>query len=171
MYVPSVVNLPSRVSVRATIFCLALIVGSFAANRVDAAELRIRTTVVAAGDATDATIAFTSQGSEVAGLQCDLVYDEDIFIVAITPGDAGPSAGKGVQVSLLPDGTIRVITAGFNQTVMPDGTFVNLRVLVSPSAQPGPHTLRCDNAVATTPSGEQIEIDVRQGRIVAIPSK
>jgi hypothetical protein len=150
---------------------VTVVVAASGANIVHAAELRIPTTVVAAGGSADASITYRSAGAAVAGMQCDLTYDEHILITAVTTGSAGLQAGKMVQTSLLSNGALRILLIGFNQSVIPDGSVMDLKILVSQSADPGTHTLRCDNAVAVTPDADGLEIAVRGGRIVATPSK
>ncbi len=171
MNVTSLLTSAARVRFeRKEILSAALALVSLGGSTMHAADLGIPTTVVAAGGSADVSITFRSEGSAVAGLQCDFAHDSNILITSATPGSAALLAGKAVQTALLSDGKLRVMIVGFNQTFVSDGSVVDLTVQVDPFAKPGRYTLRCDNVTGVAPTGEEVEIDVRQGQVIAVPS-
>src|SRR5207253_694826 len=106
-----------------------------------------------------------------AGVQFDLEYDSNAIFVAPAIGNAGVAAGKGLEAAVLPNGNIRIIVSSQNQTVVPDGSLVDLKIQVNPFAASGSYLLRLENVRGVTTNGERIAIDGDQGIIVAKPNK
>lgn len=163
------VQCPIRVSglMPWVIVCAAMLSGP----ALEAAELRIGRTTVAAGETADATITYHSEGALVSGLQCDLAFGRDLVIAAVTTGSAGTLAGKVIQSAPQPDGRLRLMLVGFNQTVIPDGPVIGLKVKVNPGTRPGRRALRCENVSAARFDGQDVPLDAFPGQVLVRPSK
>ena len=166
----SKVSLLTRIGLGAVILW-ATLSGGADGNRLRAAELSFRTTVIPGGSGAKAGVAYRARRSALSALQFDLQYDQNILAVSVAAGDAAVAAGKVLTTVVLPTGNLRVVIFGFNQTVIADGNLADLRIQVSASASPGPYTLRCVNIIAVTPAGEPFSVDAREGNVVVIPGK
>jgi hypothetical protein len=120
------------------------------------------------GSSGTASITFASEGATVSGLQCDLAHDKSVQIAA-TLGSAGVLAGKSLQTALLSNGDLRLMVAGFDQGIIPDGGVITLKIQLSASAAIGTHSLTCKNVVAIVPSGTKIAVSLQQGSVVVVP--
>lgn len=93
-----------------------------------------------------------------AGLQFDLQYDTSQFdIASVTAGFAATQGDKGVMWSEPVPGTLRVLVAGMNQTVMPPGTLVSVH-FVPTVAGHAPAPCAFATGVASGPFGEDVPL-------------
>lgn len=142
--------------------------GSFAAY---GAEISVRNTVVPNGSTRSASMLYKADGAAVSGLQFDIEYDHNVVLaLTVTAGEAANSAGKSVVTAQLPNGDLRVVIIGFNQTTIADGVIAVLNVSLSSYAAPGPYHLRLTNVIGVTPSADPILVQARDGQIVGVPA-
>jgi hypothetical protein len=94
----------------------------------------------------------------IAGLQFDFQFDEEQLVFwDATTGEAAEQADRDILFNQLSDGTIRVVVAGFDETMMQDGTVVTLHFdTVDPEASPEA-TYTLDKVVLSGFHGETIE--------------
>lgn len=99
--------------------CLLCVSAQARAAVLDCSEIR-----AGAGD-TDVDISITltaDAGEEVCGIQLDILYNNDFLdLDGAESGEAAADAGKDVNFSIIEPGRARLIVAGFNQNVIPNG--------------------------------------------------
>jgi len=149
-----------------------VVIAAVGSNRLFAAELAIPTTVAAGGTPVTVSIEYRPQGDAVAALQFDLAYDSTVIYVspAWHVGTAAADAAKAVVSNNLPNGTIRFVVSGLNQNVIGMGSIVDLIIVVSGTAQPGPYKLELLNVSGAAPDGQLVPIKVQEGRVIVVPA-
>jgi len=82
------------------------------------------------GDCVAVSVTVAADGNDqIASLQFDLGYDNNNFELAdVQQGGSAADAWKEVVHSLMSPDTIRVIVAGLNQNVIPDGPVMTMRL-------------------------------------------
>jgi hypothetical protein len=167
-------SFPHRVTQTARLgsllFWTAVVLGAVAPSRLFAAGLAIPTTVASAGTPITLTVEYRPQGSAVAALQFDFLYDP--AVISVSPGwyigNAAADADKIVVSNDLSEGTIRFAVYG-NQNVIGMGSIVELIVVVK-AAQPGPYQIvELANAVGTSSDAELVPLKVWAGPVIIVP--
>jgi uncharacterized protein (TIGR03437 family) len=98
-------------------------------------------------------VAFVSQAVSLSGVQFDVQYDNSAMSLGATLGNSPEAYRKSLYAIDLAPNIKRVLIIGLNQTIIPDGTLINLSVNISPSAGNGAYTLTLSNVFGTDPSG------------------
>ena len=133
-----------------------------------AATLGVDHVTAAPGDTgVDLPIAVASApGDEVAGIQFDLVFDAGTLALPdITLGEAAESAEKFLVSHEIEPGTVRVIIAGLNQLLIPDGTVVHAWFDIGLAALEGTYPVALDAVLLSGPYGGFIDTDTAAGSI------
>lgn len=66
------------------------------------------------------------EGEVVSGVQFDLTYDAESFVfLSARPGESATSAAKQIHHQVFRPGHMRVIVAGLNQNVIPEGSIAD----------------------------------------------
>ena len=74
-------------------------------------------------------------GEDVCGIQLDILYNADFLSVEGTEsGEAAVEAAKDVNFSIIEPGRARLIVAGFNQNVFPDGIVAYVQFAIAAGA-------------------------------------
>ena len=120
-----------------------------------------------AGTAT-LSVTLASQGSQVAGLGFDLLYDKTALTITITTGAAAQAAGKSASVNNNLPGGKRVIIAGLNQDVINDGVVANLAITVAAGATAATYPLTFALLNATDPDAATVTLTGVNGSVVVL---
>jgi uncharacterized protein (TIGR03437 family) len=110
------------------------------------------------GQSVIAAVSFSSEGHPVTGLQFDLECDPGLSL-RLFPGTRIGSSVKTIHSTTLPDGALRVIIVGINQTTIEDGDVLRPVLFVDANAAPGAVGIRITNASATDHHGNQVALD------------
>lgn len=103
---------------------------------------------------------------KVAGLQFDLAVDPEVFTVrGVDTGASVTQAGKLVSSNAVGSGRLRVIIAGLNQTAIPDGELIRLRLVPQSDADAGVYELSFSGVVLSDPGGKRLNADTKLGAI------
>lgn len=100
-----------------------------------------------------ASLAFSSQGQTVSGIQFDMDSDPAVSFGILPGAQIGVSA-KVLYTATLPTGGLRVVIVGMNQGSIADGELLRPLISVNPNAAPGSAQIRISNVAATDPGGE-----------------
>lgn len=166
----SIESMLHRMCFRALVSWLALAGAAVSGSNLYAAALSPPTAVIVKGETAWTRIEYRSQGSAVSGLQFDLQYDRRMLYIEVSIGSGAAAVGKALTTTVLPNGDLRILIGGFNQTVIGDGGAVDLNIKMSVFASTGPHPLGITNVVGVKPDGTGVSVRrVGQGRITAIP--
>jgi hypothetical protein len=144
---------------------IALLIASAAVSTLSAATLSGASGNAAAGQTVTLGVSYAAQASSVAALQFDLSFDPTRLSISIAAGTAAISASKSVQSMALPNGDIRVIVWGPNQTAIANGSVAALSVHVSATTCPGQYSIAVANPVAASPGGQGVSITASSGVI------
>jgi hypothetical protein len=105
-------------------------------------------------------------GQEVSAGQCDVSFSSAVVSVSgVTAGTAAVSAGKDVSFSTIEAGKIRVIFAGLNQNVVPDGVVANIKCDVASNAPGGLQPLTLSGVLLSDPDGVAVPSTAVSGNI------
>src|SRR5580658_1430710 len=110
-------------------------------------------------------VAFASPASSVSGVQFDVQYDNSAMSLTATLGVPAGNAGKSLYAVNLSPNKKRFLIIGLNQSLIPDGTLINLFVNVTLSAPSGAYALTLSNVVGTDPSGRATQVIASSGTI------
>jgi uncharacterized protein (TIGR03437 family) len=110
-------------------------------------------------------IVFGSQYGYTSGVQFDLQYDSSAISLNATLGDAARNSAKSLYFAELAPNKRRFLIVGFNQSLIEDGTLINLFVNLNQNAANGIYTLTLSNLVATDPYGDSILIQGTDGTV------
>jgi hypothetical protein len=134
------------------------------------AEFRIPTVTAATGENVGISVEYRAQEAEVSAVLFDLEYDPSVLAITPTIGDAAAAADKVMYFNVLPGpgGTahLRILIFGLNQTVIEDGSMVDLSILVSPTASRGAHSLDLVDLSLASPDAEAVPANVHSGRVI-----
>jgi uncharacterized protein (TIGR03437 family) len=108
---------------------------------------------------------FASQGSSVSGVQFDVGYDNSSLRLAATLAPAVSTSGKILYAVDLAPNKKRFLIIGLNQSLIPDGTLINLVVNISPSAPAATYALALSNVSGTGPSGNATPVTGVEGTV------
>src|SRR6266516_5630756 len=161
----SIESMLHRMCFRALVSCLALCGAAVSSSNLWAAELSPLTTVVVKGETAGTRIEYRSQGSVVSGLQFDLQYDRRVLYIEVSIGSAAAAAGKALATNVLPNGDLRILIFGFNQTVIGNGGVVDLNMKMGEFAPTGPQQLVITNVGGVTPDATGVSVRAGEGRI------
>ncbi len=140
---------------------LALLV--ICAARIPAASLSAGIVSGGAGQSVNLSVALQTQGAQISGLQFDISYDKTALTMAVAAGTATSAAGKSLSTNSQATG-VRVLIVGFNQTLIADGSVVNLTIAVAANAA-GSYPLTVSAASGTDPSGQAVAISASSGAV------
>jgi len=105
-------------------------------------------------------------GGQVSALQFDIQYDSsNLNVTDVSVGTAAAAAGKIVVSGLPLADTLRVILYGENQTVIGDGTVVNVTFSIEDTAPVGDYSLNMVDAVASAPDATEVPLQTTAGTI------
>jgi hypothetical protein len=91
----------------------------------------------------------------VTSLQADVLFPaNELEFYQAFPGEAASFAGKNVAVALIGESALRLIVAGFNQTIMPSGVVAELYFV--PRGEGSIPPLALANAVFSGPEGDTV---------------
>jgi uncharacterized protein (TIGR03437 family) len=110
-------------------------------------------------------VTFSSQGSFVSGVQFDVQYDDSALSLAATIAPPVSTSGKTLYAVDLSPNKKRFLIIGLNQSLIPDGTLINLVVNISPSAPGGAYVLALSNVCGTGPSGNATPVAGSDGTL------
>jgi uncharacterized protein (TIGR03437 family) len=117
-------------------------------------------------------VTFAAQANSVSGLQFDVQYNNSALSLAATLSGAATNSGKILFAVDLAPNKKRFLIAGLNQTLIPDGTLMNLSVNISPTAPSAVYALTLSNLSGTDPSGNDTPVVGSNGTITvnAVPT-
>jgi uncharacterized protein (TIGR03437 family) len=118
-----------------------------------------------AGQTVNLSVELQTQGAQIAGLQFDILCDRSALTLSAAAGTAASAAGKSVTSNLLPGG-MRVLIVGLNQTLIGDGSVVNLSISIASGARSGNYPLTITGASGADPSGQSISVSAASGAVV-----
>jgi uncharacterized protein (TIGR03437 family) len=101
-------------------------------------------------------VKFSNQNGSTSGVQFDVHYDNSQISLSATLGGPATTSGKSLYAVDLAPNEKRFLIVGSNQTVIPDGTLMNLLVNVSPTALSGTYSLTLSNVFGTDPEGNPL---------------
>jgi Cohesin domain len=127
------------------------------------ATLSLPNDSVAAGGSNTANVSYKGHGELISAFQFDLHFDSAHINVIPSIGPAAAAAGKQLQYNVLPDGTLRTIVFGINQTVIPDGNVVTLTVQAS--SQSGKFEVQPSGVVASNPDGQALPLNANNATV------
>ena len=121
------------------------------------AVLSLADQVGSPGQVVTTSLAFSSEGQTISGLQFDLEWDQalDLKLVA---GDPLRQSTKLLFTASIAPRTLRCLIVGMNQDVLPDGELFKALLVIDPKAAPGPVQLAIKNTVATDPYGQSVPL-------------
>ena len=139
------------------------------------ADVSIPMARASAGGTVTVSVEYSAQGEAVSAVSFDLAYDPNVFSITPTLGAAAASASKLLASNVLSwsDGTahLRILIYGLNQTVIEDGSLVDLHIQVSPNSPRGPHALDLVDLTLASPAAEAVPATVHSGRIIVTGSR
>lgn len=109
------------------------------------------------GDSVWLSLALSSGGQAVSGVQFDMTWDPALDIHVVPGAQVGTST-KVLYAAFLQPHVLRCIIAGMNSSTMADGELIRLFIAVNSSATPGVSRLSFTNLSATGPSGSSISL-------------
>ena len=155
----------SRVSLaKVPLVALTLLVGATAALASQIA-MALPDQSASPGASVLSQVEYASQASSVSGVQFDVQYDSSAISLAATLGDPAKTAGKSLYAVDLAPNRKRFLIIGLNQTLIPDGTLINLSVNVSPNAPSGVYALNLSNVDGTDPWGRSTLVTGSDGAV------
>jgi uncharacterized protein (TIGR03437 family) len=110
-------------------------------------------------------VTFASQGSSVSGVQFDVQYDNSALSLGATLATPVSTSGKSLYAVDLAPNKKRFLIIGLNQSLIPEGTLINLVVNISPSAPGGTYALALSNLCGTDPSGNATPVAGSDGTV------
>lgn len=111
----------------------------------------------------------SATGEYVSGVQFDLLFDAGVFILGtVEGGEAASEADKDIVFSEVAPGTVRVMVAGMNQNIIPDGVLARARLDVSPDTARGVYPVGVANLSCCDQFGDPLIADGVAGRIIVI---
>jgi len=134
-----------------------------------AQQLSVGTASGNAGQTALLSVTLAAGKVQVSGLQFDLVYNTTPFTVKATAGAAAVAAGKSLATNNLSTG-LRVIVAGFNQTLISDGSVTDLAIQVAANAASGNYPFALANLSGTDASGNPLTVTGSDGSLAVTGS-
>ena len=111
-------------------------------------------------------VTFASQGSSVSGVQFDVQYDDSALSLGATLAPPVSTSNKTLYAVDLAPNKKRFLIIGLNQSLIPDGTLINLVVNINPSAPVGAYVLDLSNVCATDPAGNATPVAGIDGTVL-----
>lgn len=100
----------------------------------------------------------------VSGLQFDIPNVAGLTVTGVSVGLAGQASGKSVSGNQNA-GSFRVIVFGLNQTVIPSGPVVLLKMTIASNATLGKKVITQILTTATSPTGTTVNLAARNGSV------
>lgn len=98
-----------------------------------------------------------SSSEKVSAMQFDIQYAPQLLeVIDIQPGESTITAQKQISYNRLSAGKVRVIIAGFNQNIIPNGSVAVVKWKVCMSALAIQTVIELTNPVLSTPQGTPI---------------
>ena len=105
------------------------------------------------------SVVYSAQGTLVAGLQFDVLYDPNALSFSTAQaGSATTLSSKSLNFNTLSSGDTRFLIFGLNQNVIGDGRVADLTFQVGLNAPAGPHNLSLTGIVGADPNGNNVTI-------------
>jgi len=128
------------------------------------AELSIPKITLSPGAAVVGGIRYAAQTHELASLQFDLRYDSASLNIVPFAGPAAVAVEKAVAARDVAPGRKRILLMGLNQSTLPDGVVVSLRISTD-SLAPGMYELRLTDAVGSDKYGRPVPVATIDGNL------
>jgi len=110
-------------------------------------------------------------GENVAGMQFDIRFDADTFTLSnVVAGPAVTAAAKDVSFSRYAPGQVRVIIAGFNENMIPDGMIVSATFTVASSPSGGEYPVSLSNVLLSDLDANEVPSEAVAGSIFVAAS-
>lgn len=100
----------------------------------------------------------------VAGVQFDIPNSTGLIVTSVLPGLAAQAVGKSVSGNQV-TGAFRVIVFGLNQTAIPSGPVVVMRVNIGLSSVIGKKPVSITNLSASSPTGSTVVLTGKAGTL------
>jgi len=91
-------------------------------------------------------------------VQFDLEYDNAAFVIALVVADSVRVSGKDLYVADLAPNRKRILVAGLNQNLIPDGVLFQAFVNVRPEVPTGTYSLGIVQPIASDPAGRAVTL-------------
>jgi hypothetical protein len=111
-------------------------------------------------------LSIVSGESEIAGVQSDLVYPNDLDFVAVTTGPAAMDAGKTVSANEVEPGMLRVLAAGVNLDTIGSGVLATVEFALPASAQDVRYPVEIEGLLMSDPFGSRIAATDEDGAVI-----
>lgn len=134
-----------------------------------AQQLSVGTASANAGQTAHLSVTLSAGKAQVSGLQFDLVYNTTAFTVKATTGAAAAAAGKSLATTNQTTG-MRVLVAGFNQTLISDGSVTDLAIQVAANAASGNYSFALANLSGTDAPGNPLTVSGSGGSLAVTGS-
>jgi uncharacterized protein (TIGR03437 family) len=138
--------------------CAAILPGFVISAVLFGAEISMPEQTAAVSAAAIAPVLLDAQGSQIAGVQFDITWDDTALDAGVVTGDRPRIAGKNIYSTMLHPNSLRCLLAGYNQQVLADGELLRLFLFVHPSAAPGSYEVKFSNVLATDQFGQAIPL-------------
>ncbi len=129
------------------------------------AEISLGTYSATPGSSVLTAIFFAAQGAKVSAIQFDLEYDTSLMNVVFLTADTARQTQKRIYISSLGSNKKRVILAGLNGNVLPDGILVYPLVNVTAEAPLGVLAWKVSQLICSDPDGQPVNSTSIDGSI------
>ena len=113
---------------------------------------------------------FVATDQAISGLQFDIRYQSQLFVLTATAGDAAAAAGKAVYTSNPQPDILRVLVVGLNQTAISSGVLVTLPVQSNAGVPLGGYSLSVENTAATDAGENAVGLSASDGSVTVTDS-
>lgn len=124
-----------------------------------------------AGLTATVSINLTSGTIGISTLQFDLIPANEISAinpVVITTGVAATIANKSASANVLPNGNVRVLIFGLNQTIIGSGGLAVVQFNIASNATSGSHTIGITGIVSSDSNGNNVPTTGVTGSITVV---
>jgi uncharacterized protein (TIGR03437 family) len=132
---------------------------------VGGAQLSLPVLSTGPGSSVLVSALFAPGADTVSGIQFDLHYDGSATSLLGTPGEAARLAGKSVFYADLSPNDKRFVVIGLNRDSIPQGTLINVFVVMKANALGGKYSLTLTNLVSTDPTGQVVPTTGANGSV------
>jgi uncharacterized protein (TIGR03437 family) len=127
----------------------------FAAIPLNAAVLSAPSQIAVAGQPVIASMAFSSEGQSISGLQFDLEWDQALDLKLVI-GDQLRGSTKSLFTYPQGPHSLRCLLVGTDLAILPEGELLKAFLIPGSSSTPGIVQMRVTNVSATDPSGNSM---------------
>lgn len=114
-------------------------------------------------------VVYLSQGDRVAAMQFDLSFPaESLSVLTMEAGPATAAAYKSLLVSDPAPGVKRILIAGLNQNLLPDGILLTLKVRLGNSVPSGSYPLLFSNISASDENAGIVALNSADGLLTIV---